>query len=125
MKRKPVWPTIKVGAIITGISAFFFLFQSCQKTLEPRKEGQKPEAIAAKKGGQDKGVDIKLVADGYTSPLGVVDAGDNSKRLFVIDQPGVIWIIDKHGNKLATPFLDLRSKVIPLNVNFDERGLLG
>ena len=124
---KSLWPATRIRTMVTGASAFLIaslLFQNCQKTDQPF-ETQQVEEMATKKGGADKGVDIKLVADGYESPLGVVDAGDNSKRLFVIDQPGRIWIIDKHGNKLATPFLDLRSKVIPLNANFDERGLLG
>src|SRR5215203_5981574 len=124
---KPQWPPAKLRTIVTGsLLMTALLFHSCQKTLEPSETLlQQEEAAAAKKGGQDKGVDIKLVADGYESPLGVVDAGDNSGCLFVIDQPGRIWIIDKHGKKLATPFLDLRSKVIPLNANGDERGLLG
>ena len=125
---KPQWPAARLRTIITGSSILLMagvLFQSCQKTLEPPETISQQEASAAKKGGPDKGVDIELVADGYESPLGVVDAGDNSGRLFVIDQPGRIWIIDKHGKKLATPFLDIRSKVIPLNPNGDERGLLG
>src|SRR5918993_1078890 len=118
---KSQWPAAKPRAVVTGTSILLaagLIFQSCQKTLEPRDTiFQQEEASAAKKGGSDKGVDIELVADGYESPLGVVDAGDNSGRLFVIDQPGRIWIIDKHGKKLATPFLDIRSKVIPLNPN--------
>ena len=80
---------------LTLLSALF-LFQSCQKTLEPSQTAQSTEgATGAKKGGHDKGLDIELVVEGYESPLGVVDAEDNSKRLFVIDQPGRIWIIDK------------------------------
>jgi glucose/arabinose dehydrogenase len=72
-----------------------------------------------------KGVDIQLIADNFTSPIGVVAAPDISKRLFVIDQVGKIWIIDADGNKLATPFLDISGKLVTLNPNGDERGLLG
>ena len=125
---KSLWPATRLRTLVTGASAFLLaslLFQNCKKTSQPLETQQLEEAKASNKGGANKGVDIQLVADGYESPLGVVDAGDNSKRLFVIDQPGRIWIIDKHGNKVATPFLDLRSKVIALNPNFDERGLLG
>jgi glucose/arabinose dehydrogenase len=114
-----------LGAFATLILLFL---NGCKKTMEPAEEAlasQEELAAAAKRGGHDKGVDIQLVADGFSSPLGVVDAGDNSKRLFVIDQIGKIWIIDKHGRKLSTPFLDITSKVIPLNPNGDERGLLG
>jgi glucose/arabinose dehydrogenase len=72
-----------------------------------------------------KGVELKLIADGLVSPLGVVEAPDNSGRLFIIDQVGKIWIVDKDGNKKTTPFLDLTHKLVPLDPNFDERGLLG
>jgi glucose/arabinose dehydrogenase len=70
-------------------------------------------------------VDLELVADGFASPLGVVAAPDDSDRLFVIDQAGKIWIIDASGNKLATPFIDVTSMMVPLMPDFDERGLLG
>lgn len=70
-------------------------------------------------------VDLELVADGFVSPLGVVPVPDDSKRLFVIDQTGKIWIIDASGNKLNTPFMDVTSMMVPLMADFDERGLLG
>lgn len=72
-----------------------------------------------------KGVEMKLIADNLVSPLGVVEAPDNSGRLFVIDQIGKIWIIDKDGNKESTPFLDVSGKLAPLSAEYDERGLLG
>ena len=70
-------------------------------------------------------VDLQLVAEGFTSPIGVVASPDNTGRLFVIDQAGKIWIIDQTGNRLSTPFLDVTSTMIPLTANYDERGLLG
>jgi glucose/arabinose dehydrogenase len=72
-----------------------------------------------------KELDIELVADGLVSPLGVVAVPDNSKRLFVIDQIGKVWIIDKDDQKLPTPFIDVSSKMISLSPNSDERGLIG
>jgi len=65
------------------------------------------------------------VADGFVSPIGVVAVPDDSKRLIVIDQIGKLWVIDGDGNKLATPFIDLTSRMATLNPGFDERGLLG
>jgi glucose/arabinose dehydrogenase len=94
-----------------------------------------------------KEVDIKLIADNFVSPIGLVALPDKSgkfddrdedhdrrgghdnkkedERLFVIDQVGRIWIIDEHGNKLPVPFLDITSKIVPLSPGYDERGLLG
>lgn len=70
-------------------------------------------------------VDIKLIADNLVSPIGVVAVPDNSKRLFVIDQIGKIWIIDGDGHKLNSPFMDISSKLVTLSAAYDERGLLG
>jgi glucose/arabinose dehydrogenase len=73
----------------------------------------------------NKAVDIQLVASNFTSPLGVVTAPDRSKRLFVIDQVGKIWVIDAAGKTLPTPFLDISNKLVALRPGYDERGLLG
>ncbi len=71
-----------------------------------------------------KGVELKLIADGLVSPLGLVEAPDHSGRLFIIDQIGKIWIVDKNGNKkLAVP--GFNTQMIPLDPAYDERGLLG
>lgn len=65
---------------------------------------------------------LKLVefATGYTRPLDIKHAGD--KRLFIVSQPGIIYIIDSAGTKIATPFLDINNKVVDSG---NERGLLG
>lgn len=66
------------------------------------------------------GLKLVEIANGYNKPLDIQHAGDN--RLFIVTQPGVIWIIDSAGNKLSTPFLDINDKVINTG---NERGLLG
>jgi glucose/arabinose dehydrogenase len=73
----------------------------------------------------DTKVDLKPIADGFVSAIGVVASPDNTGRLFVIDQAGKIWIIDSAGNKLPTPFMDVTSRLVTLNAAYDERGLLG
>ena len=70
-------------------------------------------------------VKLELVADGLTSPLTVVEAPDGSGRLFIIDQVGYIYIVMPDGTRLSDPFLDLSSKIVALDPNYDERGLLG
>lgn len=70
-------------------------------------------------------MDLVLVAEGMISPVGLAEAPDDRGWLYVIDQAGMIWIIDENGNRLEEPFLDLRDRMISLNSNYDERGLLG
>ncbi len=60
------------------------------------------------------------VVGGLTQPVGLVNAGDGSGRLFILEQAGLILIL-KDGSVLPTPFLDLTSRVNCCG----ERGLLG
>jgi hypothetical protein len=134
-------------SLLSSIIIFLFVFIGCKKV----QEDLRPDEIQSHSNRHNsRAVDIKLIADSFVSPLGVValpdrdgkfddrddrdDHGhrgrdhDNDKddsRLFVIDQVGKIWIIDARGRKLSVPFLDITSKLVTLNPNFDERGLLG
>jgi glucose/arabinose dehydrogenase len=73
---------------------------------------------------EKKNVDLELIADGLVSPIQAV-ATHNSQRLYIVDQIGKVWVVDGKGYQRPTPFLDLTSKVVPLNPDYDERGLLG
>jgi glucose/arabinose dehydrogenase len=73
----------------------------------------------------DVTVSLEPVADGLTAPVVATHAGDGSGRLFVVDQAGLIRIVDADGVLLPTPFLDLTDEIVELNPFFDERGLLG
>ena len=56
-------------------------------------------------------LDLQPVASGFSSPVGLVNAGDGSKRLFFVEQAGIIRVF--HGTQiLPTPFLDIASKVL-------------
>jgi len=61
------------------------------------------------------------VATGLARPVDIQNAGDGSGRLFVVEQPGRIRII-QDGQLLETPFLDIAERV---NDNGNEQGLLG
>jgi glucose/arabinose dehydrogenase len=61
-----------------------------------------------------------IVTDGLRNPLYVTHAGDDSGRLFVVEQPGRIRIVE-NGRLLETPFLEISSRVR----SGGERGLLG
>lgn len=66
-------------------------------------------------------VGLELVADGFSEPLAVVDAGDGSGRLFVVEKGGTIRII-QDGAVVETPFLDITDRV---GSGGYEQGLLG
>lgn len=69
------------------------------------------------------GVGITAVAieNGFTSPVDIANAGDD--RLFIVERPGVIRIIDPNGDMMPTPFLDINT-IVDSETN-PERGLLG
>jgi glucose/arabinose dehydrogenase len=132
--------------LFSGLTiSLVMLLSACSKVEQKVAPATQEETVLSHNASSDKmQVDKKLIADGFVSPLGVVPVpndkhADDGKsaghrqdgrgiadnRLFVIDQIGKIWIIDENGNKLPEPFLDITSKVVPLNPNYDERGLLG
>jgi glucose/arabinose dehydrogenase len=64
---------------------------------------------------------LEAVVGGLTSPSGIVTAGDGSGRLFILEQPGRIRIVDD-GRLLDAPFLDMVERVTSRG---NEQGLLG
>ena len=64
-------------------------------------------------------VEIELFKDGFSSPLNLQHAQD--ARLFVVEQGGMIKIIQSDGSVNPVPFLDISSQVS----SGGERGLLG
>lgn len=76
---------------------------------------------AAQDGGPAVG--IELVAEGLTHPVDLDEAPDDSGRLFITDQIGVIYVMTEGGT--PQPFLDLRDRMVELDPGYDERGALG
>lgn len=70
-------------------------------------------------------VGLELVVDGLAAPLALKPAGDDSGRLFVLDQTGQIWILTPEGELMDQPFLDVSERMVELSASYDERGLLG
>lgn len=69
-------------------------------------------------------IELRTVADGMISPLGMAVPDDGSGRMFVYDQAGVVWLVTSAGRS-PTPVLDLRTRLVNISGNYDERGLLG
>src|SRR5664279_5549469 len=68
---------------------------------------------------------LQLIADSMMAPLVISEPPDGSKRLFITDETGTIWIIGADGKKLTTPFIDISGRMVTLGTSYDERGLLG
>ena len=69
-------------------------------------------------------IGLELVAENFTSPLAITAPDDGTGRLFVVDQIGVVHVVDANGTTLPEPFLDLRDNLVELRPTYDERGLL-
>ncbi|WP_178985749.1 PQQ-dependent sugar dehydrogenase [Winogradskyella helgolandensis] len=65
-------------------------------------------------------LELELITSNLSKPVSIKHAGDD--RLFIVEQAGVIKIIDNSGTLQTTPFLDINSLVINSG---NERGLLG
>ena len=65
-------------------------------------------------------VQLEPVVTGLNQPLDLVNAGDGSGRLFVVEKGGTVRIL-QDGELAAEPFLDISEKV----TKNSERGLLG
>jgi len=70
-------------------------------------------------------VKLEPFAEGFTAPMELISTKDGTGRLFLVDQIGVIKVIEANGTVHDRPFLDLRGRMVELNTRYDERGLLG
>ena len=70
---------------------------------------------------QQQAITLQLIpfATGLSAPVKLANAGDD--RLFVVEQGGVIRIVQPDGTVIATPFLNITTRVL----SGGERGLLG
>ena len=63
---------------------------------------------------------VPIVPSGLSAPVFVGHAGDGSNRLFIVEQGGVIKVVQP-GSSMPTTFLDIRTRIR----SGGERGLLG
>jgi glucose/arabinose dehydrogenase len=64
-------------------------------------------------------VSFQEIATGLSAPVFITNAGDGSKRIFIVEKTGYIRIL-KNGNLLGTPFLDIHTII----KSGGEQGLL-
>lgn len=65
-------------------------------------------------------IQLSPVLSGLSSPVFVGNAGDGSNRLFIVEQAGIVKVLQS-GASTPTVFLDIRTRVL----SGGERGLLG
>jgi len=94
-----------------GILALLCWLQACSSSSKnpPPSGGGPPPTLA-----------LTPVVSGLSSPVDLQFPGDGSSRLFVVQQAGAVRIVT-NGSLVATPFLDITSKVN----SGGEMGLLG
>lgn len=68
---------------------------------------------------------LEPVAEGLTAPLHLEQPDDGSARKFIVQQDGVVKVLDRNNRIADEPFLDLRPRMRKLEQDFEERGLLG
>jgi len=69
-------------------------------------------------------LELSLMAENLTAPIGLADPDDGTGRIFVQEQTGVVQVLQADG-ALGAPLLDLRPRMLQLEEGFEERGLLG
>ena len=75
--------------------------------------------------GKDLSICALPIANNLRNPTTIVHSNDQTGRLFVTEQIGVIHVITKDRKRLGTPFLDISDQVRTSSFFGDERGLLG
>jgi glucose/arabinose dehydrogenase/plastocyanin len=69
-------------------------------------------------------VGLRLVVEGLTAPMEFISSGDQTGRMFAVDQIGLIRVVTSDGKVQPDAFLDIRDHLVSLTPNYDERGLL-
>ncbi len=89
------------------------------ESIEPRSNPATIAASTSVAASTAFTIGLQLVSSGLSAPVHIAHAGDNSGRLFIVQQAGTIRVI-KNGALLATPYLNITSQVGCCG----ERGLL-
>ncbi|MEJ2597871.1 MAG: PQQ-dependent sugar dehydrogenase [Anaerolineales bacterium] len=111
--KRPVAPPQNQGLIlyILAISGILALAVVIPNQLVLGQPARAPAAFP--------GISFKVLASGLQAPDYVTHAGDNSGRIFIVEQAGVVRIVH-NGNLLTKPFLDISDRV----QFYREEGLL-
>jgi glucose/arabinose dehydrogenase len=104
-----------LGAVLCALALMAAACSSGEKSGQTQAQTG-PQATVTSGGG---GMAFREVADGLDSPLGIASTPSEPDRLYIVEQPGLVRVVDD-GKLLPDPFLDLRDQV----VSGGEQGLL-
>jgi glucose/arabinose dehydrogenase len=110
-------PTLEPTHVISGTVTLSTPTQTPTSTPTPTPT---PTPVTVSELPDPSGYSWQELVSGLDQPEGLMNAGDGSGRLFILEQGGLIRIL-KDGALLPTPFLDLTQKVDCCG----EKGLLG
>ena len=119
----PIPPSPTVGPTPTPAPATVTPTPQPSPTWAPTPSSQ-PSATVAPETLADlssKRLELRLVAGGLDTPVGLAHAGDGSGRLFIVEKVGRIRVL-QDGALLAAPLLDISDRV---GSEQSEQGLLG
>ncbi len=68
---------------------------------------------------------LKMLVSELTAPIHLEEWPDGSGRMLIVQQDGLVKLMLPDGSVQPEPFLDLRSRMLPIANDFEERGLLG
>jgi glucose/arabinose dehydrogenase len=109
---RPIQPPVLFTLLLLSLFTIGGLFLS--------SSSRQTEPAAALTASPYLDVSLVSVAAGFDQPTVITHAGDG--RLFIVEQPGLIRIIDDEGSVLPDPFLDIQHLV---ETGFYEQGMLG
>ncbi len=112
--------TVSIRPTFTAIAATTAISATLSVTTPTETPTATPTPATVSQLPDPAGYSWQAIVEGLSLPVGMVNAGDGSGRLFIIEQAGLILVL-KDGTILPTPFLDLTSVVNCCG----ERGLLG
>src|SRR5207249_2935897 len=91
--------------------AWLWILSATSATLAARYQNAAPETVT---------IELQPVLSGLSSPVFLTNAHDTSDRLFIVEQGGIVKVLQRAATSPAI-FLDITARVL----SGGERGLLG
>ncbi|MFT4726156.1 MAG: glucose/arabinose dehydrogenase [Granulosicoccus sp.] len=67
----------------------------------------------------------RLLVENLVAPIDLATIPDDSGRRLILDQAGLVHLLNADDTVSKTPFLDITDRLLPVREDFEERGLLG